>query len=208
MANTFSKKVILLFYLVTIFLIGLVFFVGTRMNIPFNKITGDPALTFGENPLTGFLSNIGVLFWCATVAILAFSSVLAGKMNHKKEMLFLLSSGVITAILMLDDLFMVHDYLFYSIGWNQYVMYTIYLVLFILYFLYYFKFLRKLPFRFLLIAAFFFLGSSVGMDIIFETTNMEYFVEDSFKFTGIVSWFLFYVLNSLAFVKNLLFKEN
>ena len=194
--SSFSRKLIFILYGVAVSLISLVFFVGTRLNIPFKKITGDPALTFGENPLTGFLSNIGVLFWCATTAILLFTAILTFQKKKTQQFIFFLSSGLLTMILLLDDLFMVHDYLFYSIGWNQYIMYAIYIVLLVIYFAAYTQFILTLPFVYILGLAFFFLGSSVLLDVIFETTNLEYFIEDSLKFLGIVSWFLFYVLNS------------
>lgn len=193
--STFSYALILL-------LMILVYFVSTNYQIPFKEITGDPALTFGAHPFTGIISNIGVLLWSATCAILLFTFLLFQKTGSGQNSLFLLCSGIITGILLIDDLFMLHDYIFYSIGLNQYVMYSLYLIIFIAYFTFFRNSLIKMPNKILLILAFIFLGSSVGLDIVLKSEGIQYFFEDGLKLFGITSWFLFYISYCLFLVKS------
>jgi len=188
--TTFS----VLLYTMTLVFMALVYVTSIKYNIPFKEITGDPALTFKAHPFTGIVSNIGVLLWAGACSILIFSYVI---LKDKKEHIFLLCSGLITSILLIDDLFMFHDYIFYSIGLNQYVMYGIYLVIFIAYFGFFKKTILQSPQIILLILAFGFLGSSVLLDITLENDGLQYFFEDGLKLLGITSWFLFYTNYSL-----------
>lgn len=180
-------------YILTLLFMLLVYFTATTYHIPFKEITGDPALTFEAHPFTGIVSNIGVLLWCATTAVLLFSYFLLKESSSKKNALFLLYSGLITGILLIDDLFMFHDYIFYSVGLNQYVMYSIYLIIFAGYFLYFRDLLIQVPNKILLLLAFFFLGGSVGLDVLIKSEGMQYFFEDGLKLFGITSWFLFFI---------------
>lgn len=194
--------IILLSYALIAILMLLVYYVSLQFNIPFKEITGDPVLTFNAHPFTGIVSNIGILLWCASCSILVFSYFLAKDKLPKKEAFFLLYSGCITFLLLIDDLFMIHDYLLYSIGSNQYVMYTLYLILFIFYFIYFKDILINLPYKPLFILAFFFLGSSVGLDIVFKSEGLQYFIEDGLKLLGINSWFLFFTNYALLKLKS------
>lgn len=179
-------------YILAILFMISVFFIASSHQIPFKKITGDPALTFGSNPLVGFVSNIGVLLWCMTASICLFSSFILWFENQPKESKFLGFSGLITGILLVDDFFMIHDYIFYSLGLHQYVMYSIYLVIFATYFMYFKAKILSSANLLLLIFAFIFLGGSLGMDILIKSEGIAYFFEDALKFLGITSWFLFF----------------
>ncbi|MCB0476295.1 MAG: hypothetical protein KDC69_11510, partial [Flavobacteriaceae bacterium] len=53
---------------------------------------------------------------------------------------------------------------------------------------------------YLLLISVFFLGSSVFTDLIFPSEGLEYFIEDSFKFIGIVSWMLFFTTSAFRFL--------
>jgi len=193
-SNTNITTFSILLYTMTLVFMVLVYVTSIKYNIPFKEITGDPALTFKAHPFTGIASNIGVLLWAGACSILIFSYVI---LKDKKEHIFLLCSGLITGILLIDDLFMLHDYIFYAIGLNQYVMYGIYVVIFIAYFGFFKKTILQSPQIILLILAFGFLGSSVLLDITLENDGLQYFFEDGLKLLGITSWFLFYTNYSL-----------
>jgi len=194
-------------YGIVVLLLLLTYIISKRYQIPFKEITGDPASIFKAHPFTGIVSNIGVLLWCATCAILLFSYVALRKIEQKHTLLFLLFSGMITGILLIDDLFMLHDYIFYSFGMNQNTMYTLYLIIFITYFIYYRALIIKAPGLTFLTLALFFLTGSVVLDIFVENVGIQYFFEDGLKLLGIANWFLFFASYSLlkitAYLKEL-----
>jgi len=160
---------------------------------------------YNAHPFIGIVSNIGILLWCATCAILVFSYIVLKKIAKKKTLLFLLFSGMLTGVLLIDDLFMLHDYIFYSLGMNQLTMYTMYVFIFTIYFFHYRMYILQIQNRTFLILALVFLSGSVGLDIFVENVGIQYFFEDGLKLLGITNWFLFFASYSLlqisSFVK-------
>jgi hypothetical protein len=185
-------------YILVIFLLSGIFFINYKFNIPFEKLTGDPALTFNAHPFVGFLSNIGVLIWSFTAAICYFSAVILLKINDKKNALFFLSSAIFTSVLLIDDLFMFHDYIFYSFKnfkIAQPLTFTIYAIFLLWYIVKFYKIILNSLYIFLVLAVGFF-GLSVCIDLIFESGGLEYFIEDGFKFIGLINWMLFFLITS------------
>lgn len=196
------KLFILVAYIVCLSLLAIIFFIGTKYNISFKTITGDPLSTIGAHPFTGAISNIGVLLWCATASICFFSGVILSFKNHKKESLFIISSGILTFVLLIDDLFMFHDYIFYSFKQfkiTQPITFSIYGILTIWYIYSFYKTIFSTRYIILGIA-FFFLGMSVFTDLIIENEGLTYFIEDSFKFIGITSWMLYFTTTAFQLV--------
>jgi hypothetical protein len=187
--------VVFLVYIITTLILGTVFFLSKKYNIPFEKFTGDPALINKSNPFIGIISNVGALIWCTTASICLFSSSLLYFYNKKENSKFMLFSGVFTTILLLDDFFMIHDsavYMIYPNDISQIILLLSYAIFAIWYIYNFYKIIIKEDYI-ILGTAFFFLGLSVGIDLFFESSKLEYFIEDSFKFIGIISWMLFFV---------------
>lgn len=66
--------------------------------------------TTGGHPLTGAVSNLGVLLWWTAASVSLFVAFLAKRAYRTKEAAnYLLWTGLLTASLAIDDLFMVHD---------------------------------------------------------------------------------------------------
>ncbi|WP_411895417.1 hypothetical protein [Winogradskyella sp. A2] len=169
--------------------------------------TGDPLSTFDANPLTGVISNLGILLWCTTGSILLFTFFLViGKVENKKTS-FLLYSGLLTLVLLFDDLFMFHEHILKSIGIEEIVMYGIYVILFGILFLAYYRILLSAQFRYFLIITFISFGSSVIIDLLFEHEKFRILFEDGFKFLGIVCWFMFFTFYCLDITKNINLKN-
>lgn len=184
-----QNRIIFSSYLVALVLLGGIFLVGSTYGIPFEKMTGDPAYHRGFHPLTGFLSYVGILLWCTTSAITIFTaSVLYRRGVNGVTPVYLTYAGVLTGILMVDDLFMLHDYLI-----GHLPMYILYALLTGYFFYRYFHRIRQDTFL-LLLAAVGFLAVSVAMDLFLPNEGLEYFLEDGFKFLGIMSWALFFVI--------------
>jgi len=188
------KLAITLVYAFACISLGLVFILAKTYHIPFEKFTGDPALISNSNPFIGIISNVGVLFWCATASVCFFSGRLLWSFGNKNQAVFLIYSGGFTTILLIDDFFMFHDSAVYYLINNDFAQYTIllsYAIFALWYLINFYKMLWKQ--NYILIGfAFFFLGSSVFTDFILESGGLEYFIEDGLKFFGIVSWLLFF----------------
>ena len=202
----FAKKSILQlkpllqpFLLVYASLFTLFYFVlvlADQWNWPIAYFTRDPAATFNSRPFVGMISNIGIMFWCFTAAICLFTATVFKDINVKYTK-FYVFSGLLTLILMFDDLFMVHDKLlphYFQIP--EIAIYLAYLGIIIIYFLMYWKIILRTEYMIILFACMFF-GASILADIFFLNKGMQFLIEDGLKLFGIVTWFLYFVRTCL-----------
>ncbi|MDZ7808031.1 MAG: hypothetical protein U5K71_13075 [Gracilimonas sp.] len=105
----------------------------------FAKSTADPITTFDSHPFVGVVSNLGALLWCTAATVCIFSYLILRNQLSGKKSSFLLWSGLLTAMLLFDDLFMFHDYLAIAhLNIEQKTVYSIYLILGITWFIYFF----------------------------------------------------------------------
>ncbi|MCF8273376.1 MAG: hypothetical protein K9I95_06055 [Flavobacteriaceae bacterium] len=195
---------IFIIYILGILLLFSIFYLNKKFNIPFEKLTGDPALIFNSHPFIGFLSNIGVLIWCFTASVCYFTSLILLKKNDKINGMFFLGSAIFTSLLLIDDFFMFHDYIFYSFKNFQIaqpITFTMYAVFLFWYIIKFYKVILNSIYIFLVLGVGF-LGLSAFTDIIFESLGFEYFIEDSFKFIGIINWMLFFTISSYKLILN------
>ena len=84
MAKIWQKKTTL--YTLSIALIAAICFVGKLKNIPFEKLTGDPAMVNDTNPLVSFLSNLGALL-CVQAVLYAFLRHIQFNLNIERKIL-------------------------------------------------------------------------------------------------------------------------
>ncbi|MCX6055320.1 MAG: hypothetical protein NTZ74_10480 [Chloroflexi bacterium] len=172
-------------------------------NVRILDLIGDMAAT-GHLPIyTGFISQIGLFLWSATVAVCFVTVLVLIKRGSAPEgsLQFLSFAGFLTSYLLVDDAFMVHDELFPaifgSIGEN--VLYFILMIL-ILTFLY---FNRKEIFSHdysLLFLALILFGFSMFFDMIpfrfytnfYYLLRIEPLFEDGAKFMAILTWLFFF----------------
>jgi hypothetical protein len=78
--------------------------------VPMSNLIRDPAAILSGRFYDGFVSNVGVLLWCATSAICLFRGCeLWSRRRNDGAARFLLSAGSLTSIFLLDDLFMAHE---------------------------------------------------------------------------------------------------
>ena len=68
----------------------------------------DPSATLGGHPLTGVISNLGALAWCAGAAICFFTAAILRRRGDGLATFFFWS-GILTSVLLLDDFFLFHD---------------------------------------------------------------------------------------------------
>ena len=103
------------FWLYFLAALGLVLIVTVSYiyNTPISTLTRDPSVILKGTPFHGFLSSIGVLLWSWTAAISLFCYVLLRKSGDRNELTkFVLMGGLLTSMLLLDDFFMFHDWIF------------------------------------------------------------------------------------------------
>lgn len=174
------------------FLISVVI-ISAYYNIPIARFTRDPTAILGGHPFTGVISNIGILFWCSTVAICFFSAAIHRKNGGLIASRFLSFSGLITLLLLLDDLFLFHEEIFPTyFHIPEKAIYLGYLVLILMCFVKFKKLIVKTEYALLLISCIFF-SMSIGSDFFLPQKGLRLLVEDGFKLFGIVTWFIFFV---------------
>lgn len=181
----------------SLFFLALLFISAKMMEMDFSYLSRDPIQTLNSKPYVGVLSNTGIFFWCFTIAILFFSTKIAHDLGRPKILYhFFLSSGLLTLLMMIDDIFLMHDVIFPEyLHLSEYFFYIFYgsSVVAILYFF------RKIILEsdyILFLLAFALLASSVITDILLVIgvkVPSAYFVEDGSKFLGIISWFIYFV---------------
>ena len=193
-------KIIFIISLSVFALLYGVYFICSRYDIQFDKFTCDPPIVFHYHPFAGSLSYAGILLWCATVAVCLFSAVIAGKKGQKKEQWFLLFFGLLTLAMLVDDLFMFHDFVFpeYFHVPQEWV-YLVYLIIIMIYSFVFYRIIFRTDYI-LLMTAFVFFALSLFYDIKMPQRGIANLFEDGFKLCGIVHWFVYFVRSSFGFI--------
>ena len=175
--------------LISAVLLGSVLFLHLWKGIPLAKLTRDP-LAVGQMPVyIGFLSQIGVFFWAAAIAICLFSSALLAQLavrRHLKRFLFI--SALLTSLLALDEVFMLHETVLPYFGIPEIVVLGSYALFFLLYFLKFYRLILRTEYLLLLTALSFFALSILLDQWQVANANLHYLLEDGTKLVGIVSW--------------------
>ncbi|HUR21682.1 MAG TPA: hypothetical protein VMZ90_12780 [Vicinamibacterales bacterium] len=104
-------KGLLLLYLPVFILLFLVVVGCFTAHVALSSLTRDMAAVAHVHPLVGVVSNVGILLWCATAVICLFSASLLRQLGLLAEARFLMWAGLMTTVLLVDDLFMIHEYI-------------------------------------------------------------------------------------------------
>ena len=161
------------------------------------RFTMDPAALAGTNPFLGVVSNCGVLLWTAAAAISLFTAMLLhGRRAQRECARFLLAAGLLTAWLMFNDLFMLHEWLFAVVlGIPQPIVLLAYALMVAL-FLVRFRVLIARSDRLPLGLALAFFAASAATDQMpgawFRAWGWLYLLEDGCKLLGIVGWLWYF----------------
>jgi hypothetical protein len=151
----------------------------------------DPFAVAKLPPYIGLFSNLGVLIWCSCVTICIVTYfILKKKMIFRKYAGFLLWSGILTFLLMIDDLFMLHE----VFGKHGLYIYIIYIIITVGILMKYLNVIAKTEFIILLGAMVCF-ALSIFIDVLDDFILKHHLVilEDSFKYVGIVCWFTYFI---------------
>ncbi|OZV70085.1 hypothetical protein CA834_05560 [Winogradskyella aurantia] len=181
--------------------------ISILFDIPIPTFTRDTTTVAGIHPISGFLSNLGILLWCIAGTTCAIVAYILKHLELREKYLFLLSSAFLSAYLMIDDLFQIHEYFSFQIGLSDTITITL-LGIAVLIYMVQFRHIIMQTDILLFLLALSLLSSSVFVDTIAEQflTNQlgdwEYFIEDGIKWIGIVCWCSYYVKTSICFVKD------
>lgn len=208
--NQLRALVLFLFllFVLPLFVLSAVIVASLTTGVPLFKFLRDPTAIMGAHPFAGIISNIGVLFWCATAAICLFGwSILRYRLTMARFATFLLFSGLFTILLMLDDFFQLHEQIFpYYFHVSERITYIGYGVLLFCLIAMFKDCILKTEYLILLIALCFF-GLSLSIDMFQK--NIEQFLgrwrillEDGFKFFGIIGWFGYFLRCCFAAISN------
>jgi hypothetical protein len=177
--------------LVVVAVLGVVF----EMDV--SKLMRDPGIIIGFHPLTGVVSNLGVLVWSGATWICLFSALVARVRRMDEAFAFTLCAGLLSIYLTFDDLFMLHDDLLQRyLGVSESLLYVFLGMATLAFLIRFRRFILRTDFGFLLLALGF-LGLSVFVDSVVLLFVDRYYVlvntaEDGFKWLGIAFWCCYY----------------
>jgi hypothetical protein len=207
-SNLFKKDSLValaLIYIPGLLFLGAAVFLARANGIFFETISRDPIQVLNGKPYVGIISNLGILFWCSTCAILFYSALINRiKKGPEKEIYFLFFSGLLSTLLLVDDFFLLHDVIFPDyLKIDEIVFFLCYGLSTIAIFIRYYKIILDTDYV-ILVLSFLLLGLSATTDEIIAIgihIKHPFIVEDGFKFLGILSWFSYFTRTAYKFVK-------
>ena len=187
---------LLLTYLIPLLVLITALLVRKPMDFTLDMFTRDTNAVSGTHPFVGLISNMGVILWTNTTAICLFCGIILRFSSQNNELSsFLIFSGFITMLLMLDDFFQLHEVIYkFYFGINEVVVFAIYFVLLISDLFIFRRTILKTDYLILLSAAGFF-GLSLLVDHFQCLTDglvgkdIRILLEDGSKLFGIAGWF-------------------
>ena len=158
-------------------------------------------------PYIGILSNVGIVLWSFTVAVLFLTYKLSKVLDSNKKLSgFLIFSGGLSLLMLIDDLFMLHDYVFpIYLHFHDSIFYFIYGISVIMIFYFYFDLILKSDYLLFLAAFGFFALSGFFSESIYYfgiKIPHQHIFEDGTKFIGIISWFFYFIRTCYRYILN------
>jgi hypothetical protein len=104
-----SVRQLVVTYTLPIALLAVALAACIRLNTSIWRMTGDTTAVAGVNPLTGSLSNVGILFWWTAAASCLFAGFILRRAAESESSRFMFAAGGLTAWLAIDDFFLLHE---------------------------------------------------------------------------------------------------
>ncbi len=201
-----GKPQLLITFVPATIVLAIIAIVSVQLNISMTSITRDVTAIGNIHPLSGILSSLGILIWCAAASIAYFAAGILRSNGRTAQSWFLLNSAFLTSYLLFDDLFQFHESLApMYFGFDENVGYAILGIVTLIYLVRYRKTILETDFSALLLA-FALLSTSVFVDEVsrwlWRLGDWEYFLEDGFKWLGIVAWCSYFVKTSYTAITN------
>jgi hypothetical protein len=152
--------------------------------VSFATFSRDPAAALHGLRYAGYFSNLGVLIWASGASAALIAAVALRPTRHREAADLLLAAGGVTGLMVLDDLFLLHEEVYDTVV-PQAVVIISYAVLTAAFA---WRYRRRLRADLLLIVgAYGFWGISGIIDVRFEN-EATVVLEDGAKFVGICVW--------------------
>lgn len=199
--KTVSARQLLITFVPSISILVAMLVVSILFQVSMAAMTQDVTAIANIHPLSGILSNLGILLWCAAASICVFAAVTLSNIKPRDTFWFLLSSALLSAYLLFDDFFLFHEVLASRyLGLNEKVIFAALGIAVSAYLIAFRRVILRTNFSVLLLALGF-LATSVVIDALLETWlwrrgHWEFFFEDGAKWLGIASWCSYYVHTS------------
>jgi len=194
-------SILVALYLPSLLIIATVALAAVYMQVPVDNLTRDPTAIAELPPFYGILSNLGILLWCTSAVTCLFVWVFLRHIPDGQPSTFLLCSGLLTSMLLFDDLFLFHEVLARQyVGLDEIVVYIIYACVLVLYMSVFWRTILHTEYVLLLSA-----GAFFAISLLLDVTALGlgswgYLVEDGSKFLGIAGWCGYYVRTSYQFL--------
>jgi hypothetical protein len=192
------RRVYVAVYAPALGLLGAITVAAIRQGRAFGYYLRDPSAIARIHPMAGVVSQVGALLWLAA----AVSSFLTASVLRRKgvpaSIRFHVVSGILSTILLFDDLFQGHEYFAPQVlHIREHTVYAFYALAIPTYL---FVFRRKILSEegALMGLALLFLGLSMAVDVPNFTSYGSGLLEDGFKFLGIASWAAFYLRTAVS----------
>lgn len=177
--------------------LGLVAWLRLVQDVPIHVMTSDVTSMAGVPAYTGFVSQLGILFWAAAAALCLFCAAIARGRAGGEQARFFLASGLLTLVLALDDLFLLHESAFPHLGVPEKLVFASYGA-FALYYLLRFRRIILATEFLMLATAFAFFGLSVALDVLNPPGINPYLLEDGTKLVGVLAWLAYFARTAAA----------
>ncbi|MFN0189051.1 MAG: hypothetical protein ACKVQV_10150 [Bacteroidia bacterium] len=187
------KSIFKIVFLFIVFLFA-VLVIAVKSGIEPSDLSRDYSGVYHLEPYVGMLSSLGIFIWCASVTLCWFSWYFLRMRNpNSGRKNFFFVSGLITAIIAIDDLFQFHEIIIPDyFGIPEISFYIAYTLILIVFNIKYVNTLMNKNFS-VLIASYFFLAISIVFDVFFEeTVAFGTYIEDGLKFIGIALWSIYF----------------
>jgi hypothetical protein len=172
-------------YIPAILVLSFLVFLRTRYSLPYYVMTVDPLSVFAAPPYIGLLSNIGAILWAAGLGACLLTAIKAKEKETRTLFGYL---GLLTFVLLIDDLFMVHEYIIPRyLGLTDPWTFSAYGLLLIFIVLKTWRQMIKTDYL-LIVAALILFAGSLYFDWLPTEIRGQFLLEDGLKFLGIVSW--------------------
>jgi hypothetical protein len=164
-------------------------------NISPDALIRDPNYVNNSPFYVGSISILGVILWSATASSCFLGAIIRN--DKSRKFWFLITAGAYTTFLGLDDAFELHQVLFPKyLHLNEAVIYSLYISYIVAWSFYYFSEIVNHTDFPIFIAALLCMVISVFPAHVLDLN----FIEDSFKFLGIVFWLTYFARTSIHFV--------
>jgi hypothetical protein len=184
-------------YLATVVLMLLVSAAGHVLDRPVGDFTRDPTAVLEGPAYIGFVSSIGAVVW----AVGATACLLAVLLLEGRTRSAFLWGGLLTAALLADDLFLLHETYYPQVGVPEKAVPLLYAVAIVAYAVVFRDFLRRHGLLLIPAAAALFAVSGL-LDFTLDE-EAPFLVEDGAKLLGIVTWTFFFTAAAVRELRGL-----